>query len=206
MTLVTGNLIHILSQPSQVAEVRIAIQEDRPEGSGIALADKPKATYNRQTGEVSFDAIPGPAMLLLKWVGENTSKQFPMLIPENGPATLRQCLEAAGLATGWAQSALEHLAQEIAEGVARVGTAVQVGQWAQDARQAATEAQGHATSAGESATTAQGIATNLPATINADLDQKVPRGSRRGSVFRFRPQLQALLPLNGPSPMQPRQQ
>lgn len=137
MTLVSGELKLVTDAPDEVSQVWLRAPKERLHGTGMVTTGRDFEPV--VDGVVSFTALPGPVVMVLLANGIPTST-VKLLVPDKTNATLRECIEAAGLADDGTLSTLEALAIQVATDAARVGTALQVQTWATDAQQAAEQA------------------------------------------------------------------
>lgn len=117
MVSVTGSIKRVTNQPANIQEVWIRAPRGRIQNESY-VAELP-GVAKVSDGYVSFDALPGAALMVL------VSQSRPIgtvkiLVPDKPTASLRECIEAAGLADDGTLGALERLASDVAADLARV--------------------------------------------------------------------------------------
>ena len=160
MTLVQGELRLVTDTPAEVSQVWVQASEERLHGTGMVTTGR--ASEQVTNGVVSFDALPGAAVMVLL-VNGIPSTTVKLLIPNKANATLRECIEASWLADDGTLDALENLSLEVAEAVSHIGTLAQLGDIATQVRSDADRAELNAGLAGESLTATQGVASDIAA-------------------------------------------
>lgn len=138
MTLVQGELRLVTDTPAEVSQVWVQASEERLHGTGMVTTGR--ASEQVANGVVSFDALPGAAVMVLL-VNGIPSTTVKLLIPDKASATLRECIEAVGLADDGALSELEELALEVARIAAQIASADRLEVWASETASAAAQAQ-----------------------------------------------------------------
>lgn len=93
-----------------------------------------------KNGVVSFSALPGPLVMVLLSNGIPGST-VRLLVPDKANATLRECIEAVGLADDGELSELEELSLEVARVAAQIASADRLEVWASETASAAGQAQ-----------------------------------------------------------------
>lgn len=138
MTLVQGELKLVTDAPDEVSQVWIQAPKERMHGTGMITDGR--ASEQVKNGVVSFNALPGVAVmvLLVNGIPSLTKK---LLVPDKANATLRECIEAIGLADDGTLSALEELALEVARVAAQIASADRLESWASETASAAAQAQ-----------------------------------------------------------------
>lgn len=137
MTLVQGELRLVTDKPEAVSQVWLRAPKERLHGTGMVTTGRDfEPVIN---GIVSFTALPGPVVMVLLSNGIPTST-VKLLVPDKGNASLRECIEAAGLADDGALSALEELALETARTAAQIASADRLEVWATETANAAAQA------------------------------------------------------------------
>ena len=138
MTLVQGELRLVTDTPDEVSQVWVQAPKERLHGTGMVTTGR--ASEQVTNGAVSFNALPGAAVMVLL-VNGIPSLTVKLLIPNKANATLRECIEAVGLADDGALSELEELALEVARIAAQIASADQLETWASETALAAAQAQ-----------------------------------------------------------------
>ena len=138
MTLVQGELKLVTDAPDEVSQVWIQAPKERLHGTGMITDGR--ASEQVKNGVVSFNALPGVAVmvLLVNGIPSLTKK---LLVPDKANATLRECIEAVGLADDGTLSELEELALEVARVAAQIASADRLESWASETASAAAQAQ-----------------------------------------------------------------
>lgn len=93
MARVTGPLKTISDNASAVLEVNVRATRLRPSGSGLTTTESEPATWSQTTGQVTFTAEPGDAVITLVFPG--WEETIPIVVPEKTTATLREVAESA---------------------------------------------------------------------------------------------------------------
>ena len=138
MTLVQGELRLVTDTPAEVSQVWIQAPKERLHGTGMITDGR--ASEQVKNGVVSFNALPGVAVmvLLVNGIPSLTKK---LLVPDKANATLRECIEAVGLADAGELSELEELALEVSRIAAQIASADRLETWASETAAAAAQAQ-----------------------------------------------------------------
>lgn len=166
MPTVKGNLMFVSSRAAQVSEVWVRAPRVRTHVEGVVTTGNDR--FPVDGGEVSFTAVPGPAVLALISQGRAVDT-IPILVGDAGTQTLRQVVSAAKIADDATQREIEKLA---AQAVALVDSSVANAKKAQDgatraetaagnAKQSETNAEDAARRASKSATSANQTAVWL---------------------------------------------
>lgn len=137
MTLVSGELKLVTDKPEVVSQVWLRAPKERLHGTGMVTTGRDFEPVI--DGIVSFTALPGPVVMVLLANGIPGST-VRLLVPDKQSATLRECIEAAGLADDGTLSALEELALETARIAAQIASADQLETWATETARAAEQA------------------------------------------------------------------
>lgn len=157
MPTVKGNLMFVSSRAAQVSEVWVRAPKVRTHVEGVVTTGNDR--FPVDGGEVSFTAVPGPAVLALISQGRAVDT-IPILVGDASTQTLRQVVSAAKVADDATQREIEKLA---AQAVALVDSSVANAKKAQDGAQRAESAAGNASrsdnNARSAAKTAQDSAT-----------------------------------------------
>ena len=138
MTLVQGELRLVTDTPAEVSQVWVQASKERLHGTGMVTTGR--ASEQVTNGVVSFDALPGAAIMVLL-VNGIPSTTVKLLIPDKANATLRECIEAVGLADAGELDALEELALEVSRIAAQIASADRLETWASETASAAAQAQ-----------------------------------------------------------------
>lgn len=166
MPTVKGNLLFVSSRAAQVSEVWVRAPRVRTHVEGVVTTGNDR--FPVDGGEVSFTAVPGPAVLALISQGRAVDT-IPILVGDAATQTLRQVVSAAKIADDATQREIEKLA---AQAVALVDSSVSNAKKAQDgatraetaagnAKQSETNAEDAARRASKSATSANQTAVWL---------------------------------------------
>lgn len=166
MTLVQGELRLVTDTPDEVSQVWIQAPKERLHGTGMVTTGR--ASEQVTNGVVSFNALPGAAVMVLL-VNGIPSTTVKLLIPDKANATLRECIEAVGLADAGTLSELESLSLEVARIAAQIASADQLETWAGETASAAAQAQTSKDEANYAANRARGHESNAKQSeLNAD--------------------------------------
>ena len=157
MTLVQGELRLVTDTPAEVSQVWVQASEERLHGTGMVTTER--ASEQVTNGVVSFNALPGAAVMVLL-VNGIPSLTVKLLIPDKASATLRECIEAVGLADDGTLDALEELSLEVARVAAQIASAGQLETWASETASAAAQAQINKDEANVAANRASGYESN----------------------------------------------
>lgn len=171
MVQVSGPLKIMTDKPSRVSEVWVGSPRTRPHGGGLLVEERDKVTP--VGGVLSFTSVPGPVLLTLV-SGGRVVDSVKGIVPDKASATLAEVVRAVGLADAGTLTALEELALEVAADAARVGTAAQVGVWADQASGAASDAAEAASDASSAASTATTAANSTPGRVTTEINTQLP--------------------------------
>ena len=138
MPTVKGNLLFVSSRAAQVSEVWVRAPQVRTHMSGVVTTGNDR--FPVSGGEVSFTAVPGPAVLALISQGRAVDT-IPILVGDAGTQTLRQVVSAAKIADDATQREIEKLA---AQAVELVDSSTANARKAQDGASRAEKAAGNA--------------------------------------------------------------
>ena len=157
MPTVKGNLLFVSSRAAQVSEVWVRAPKVRTYVEGVVTTGNDR--FPVDGGEVTFTAVPGPAVLALISQGRAVDT-IPILVGDAATQTLRQVVSAAKVADDATKREIEKLA---AQAVELVDSSVANAKKAQDGATRAETAAGNAsradTNARSAARTAQDSAT-----------------------------------------------
>ena len=157
MPTIKGNLLFVSSRAAQVSEVWVRAPKVRTYVEGVVTTGNDR--FPVDGGEVSFTAVPGPAVLALISQGRAVDT-VPIVVGESDSQTLRQVVSAAKIADDATQREIEKLA---AQAIHLVDSSTENARKAQDGAQRAETAAGNAkqseTNAASSASGAKGSAT-----------------------------------------------
>lgn len=167
MPTVKGNLLFVSSRAAQVSEVWVRAPKVRTHAEGLVTTGNDR--FPVDGGEVSFTAVPGPAVLALISQGRAVDT-IPILVGDAGTQTLRQVVNAAKVADDATKSEIEKLA---AQAVGLVDSSIVNAKNAQDgatrAETAASNAKQAETNAASSASSAASSASKAATSVlNAD--------------------------------------
>ena len=138
MPTIKGNLLFVSSRAAQVSEVWVRAPRVRTHVEGVVTTGNDR--FPVDGGEVSFSAVPGPAVLALISQGRAVDT-IPILVGDAGTQTLRQVVSAAKVADDATQREIEKLAAQAVELVdSSVANAKKAQEGAQRAETAAGEA------------------------------------------------------------------
>lgn len=169
MVRITGSLRFVTDNPAQVSEVWVRAPRVRTHTSGVVTTGNDR--FPVDGGEVSFTAVPGPAVLALISQGRAVDT-IPILVGEAESQTLRQVVSAAMVADDTTKREIEKLAaqavelldsstanvQKAQDGATRAETAA--GTARQSEANAASSANGAKSSASAAASSASKAATS----------------------------------------------
>ena len=158
MPTIKGNLMFVSSRAAQVSEVWVRAPKVRTHVEGVVTTGNDR--FPVTGGEVTFTAVPGPAVLALISQGRAVDT-VPILVGEANTQTLRQVVSAAKVADDATKREIEKLA---ARAVELVDTSVANAKKAQDGATRAETAESNAkkseTNAASSASGARSSATS----------------------------------------------
>lgn len=112
MPTIKGNLLFVSSRAAQVSEVWVRAREVRTHAEGVVTTGNDR--FPVTGGEVSFTAVPGPAVLALISQGRAVDT-IPILVGDGAQQTLRQVVEAAEVADDATKREIEKLAAQVIE-------------------------------------------------------------------------------------------
>ena len=125
MTEVRGFLTTVATEPSKVTGVTIRAPKLRISSTGLTTPDPEPVQWDRDTGEVSFTAEPGSAVLVLQYLSRSESVQ--LSIPDLPTATLDQVADGIDREYPPAVvSAAQQARNEAVQAADRVGSAERV--------------------------------------------------------------------------------
>lgn len=142
MPTVSGNLLFVSSRAAQVSEVWLHAREMRTHTTGVVTTGNDR--FPVQDGEVSFTALPGPAVLALISQGRAVDT-IPIVVGESDEQYLRNVVRAAQVVDEAASREIERLSAEMMEAL-------------DSAREHDESASGHAGAASSSAAEAKEFA------------------------------------------------
>lgn len=164
MPTIKGNLLFVSSRAAQVSEVWVRAPRVRTHDSGVVTTGNDR--FPVTGGEVSFTAVPGPAVLALISQGRAVDT-IPVIVGEGESQSLQNVVRAAQVVDDSTQREIERLSAEMMDalGAARAeaesasGFATQAGvsagEAAESASDAAESASGAATSESAAARSAE---------------------------------------------------
>ena len=112
MPTVKGNLWFVSSRAAQVSEVWVRAPRVRTYAEDVVTTGNDH--FPVINGEVSFTAVPGPAVLALISQGRAVDT-IPILVGDGAEQTLRQVVEAAEVADDTTKREIEKLAAQAVE-------------------------------------------------------------------------------------------
>lgn len=112
MPTIKGNLLFVSSRAAQVSEVWVRAPRVRTHVEGVVTTGNDR--FPVDGGEVTFTAVPGPAVLALISQGRAVDT-IPILVGDAGTQTLRQVVSAAKIADDATQREIEKLAAQAVE-------------------------------------------------------------------------------------------
>lgn len=112
MVRITGSLRFVTDNPAQVSEVWVRAPRVRTHTGGVVTTGNDR--FPVDGGEVSFTAVPGPAVLALISQGRAVDT-IPILVGDGAKQTLRQVVSAAEVADDATQREIEKLAAQAVE-------------------------------------------------------------------------------------------
>ncbi|WP_411701958.1 hypothetical protein ACLI1R_000697 [Corynebacterium sp. LaCa97] len=142
MPTVSGNLVFVSSRAAQVSEVWLHAREVRTHTAGVVTTGNDR--FPVEDGEVTFTALPGPAVLALISQGRAVDT-IPIVVGESEAQSLRNVVRAAQVVDEAASREIERLSAEMMEAL-------------DSAREEASAAQGYASTAQEQASAASSSA------------------------------------------------
>ena len=159
-TTVKGNLLFVSSRAAQVSEVWVRAPKVRTHVEGVVTTGNDR--FPVDGGEVTFTAVPGPAVLALISQGRAVDT-IPILVGDGATQTLRQVVSAAKVADDATQREIEKLA---AQAVELVDSSVTNAKKAQDGASRAETAAGNAKQSETNAEDAARRASNSASSAN----------------------------------------
>lgn len=132
MPTVSGSLLFVSSRAAQVSEVWLHAREVRTHDRGVVTTGNDR--FPVQDGQVEFTCLPGPAVLALISQGRAVDT-IPIVVGESDQQSLRNVVRAAQVVDEATSREIERLSAEMMEAL-------------DSAREEATAAQGHASTAG----------------------------------------------------------
>ena len=162
MPTISGNLLFVSSRAAQVSEVWLHAREVRTHTTGVVTTGNDR--FPVQDGEVSFTALPGPAVLALISQGRAVDT-IPIVVGESEAQSLRNVVRGAQGVDDSTQREIERLSAEMMEALdsARGEATAAQGH--------AKTAEGHATKAGEQVVLARGQAEAASASADTAREQ-----------------------------------
>lgn len=157
MPTIKGNLLFVSSRAAQVSEVWVRAPKVRTHVEGVVTTGNDR--FPVSGGEVTFTAVPGPAVLALISQGRAVDT-IPILVGDASTQTLRQVVSAAKIADDATQREIEKLAAQAVELVdSSTANAKKAQDGATRAETAASKAKRSESSASSSATAAKSSAS-----------------------------------------------
>lgn len=138
MPTVEGNLLFVSSRAAQVSEVWVRAPKVRTYVEGVVTTGNDR--FPVDGGEVTFTAVPGPAVLALISQGRAVDT-IPILVGDAATQTLRQVVSAAKIADDATKREIEKLA---AQAIHLVDSSTENARKAQDGASRAETAAGNA--------------------------------------------------------------
>lgn len=160
MPTIKGNLLFVSSRAAQVSEVWVRAPRVRTHVEGVVTTGNDR--FPVDGGEVTFTAVPGPAVLALISQGRAVDT-IPILVGDAATQTLRQVVSAAKIADDATQREIEKLA---AQAVELVDSSVANAKKAQDGATRAETAAGNAKQSETNAEDAARRASNSATSAN----------------------------------------
>ncbi|WP_257183436.1 collagen-like protein [Corynebacterium cystitidis] len=117
MALVSGPISLVTGKPAEDVQVYVRARESRPQSEGMVVDFMVAVTVS--DGIVSFEAVPGPAVLNVVHAGVH-QVAVPLLVPDSESAMLEYCIRAAEVAGQATKSEIEKLAAEVAASAADI--------------------------------------------------------------------------------------
>lgn len=142
MATVSGSLLFVSSRAAHVSEVWLHAREVRTHAGGVVTTGNDRFPVN--DGEVTFTALPGPAVLALISQGRAVDT-IPIVVGEGDEQSLRHVVRAGQVVDEASAREIERLSAEMMAAL-------------DSARGQAEAARGHASTAGEQASVARGQA------------------------------------------------
>ena len=162
MPSVSGSLKYVSSRAAQVSEVWVRAPKVRTYVEGVVTTGNDR--FPVDGGEVTFTAVPGPAVLALISQGRAVDT-IPILVGDASTQTLRQVVSAAKVADDATQREIEKLA---AQAVELIDASVENARKAQDGATRAETAAGNAQrSEASSASSASGAKSSASAAASS---------------------------------------
>ncbi|WP_306594155.1 hypothetical protein [Corynebacterium striatum] len=150
MPVVSGSLVFVTSRPSAVSEVWVRARDVRTSAQGVVVESNDRVPVT--DGSVSFEVLPGPAVLTLVEAGRPVDT-IPIVVSDAPEQSLMDVVDAALIVDESQASVIESLAaQVVADAHAAAASAAE----AKDSRDAAAGlAEAAAGSAGTAGTAAE---------------------------------------------------
>lgn len=162
MPTISGNLLFVSSRAAQVSEVWLHAREVRTHDSGVVTTGNDRFPVDE--GEVSFTALPGPAVLALISQGRAVDT-IPIVVGESDEQSLRNVVRAAQVVDDSTQREIERLSAEMMEALDSARGE------AKAAEGHASTAEGHANAAQEQVSAARGQAEAAAASADTAREQ-----------------------------------
>ena len=155
MPTVSGDLLFVSSRAAQVSEVWVRAPRVRTHDSGVVTTGNDR--FPVTSGEVSFTAVPGPAVLALISQGRAVDT-IPIVVGEGESQSLQNVVRAAQVVDESTQREIERLSAEMMDTLGAARTEAESA--SSFATQAGVSAGEAAESASEAAESASGAATS----------------------------------------------
>ncbi|HCG2974039.1 TPA: hypothetical protein NJV02_002212, partial [Corynebacterium striatum] len=148
MPTISGSLVFVTSRPSAVSEVWVRARDVRTSAQGVVVESNDRIPV--VGGEVSFEVLPGPAVLTLVEAGRPV-ETIPIVVGDAESQSLADVVDAALIVDESTQSVIESLAaQVVADAHAAAQSASVADVSAKAAKASQDEAAGSASSAKQS--------------------------------------------------------
>ena len=119
MTIVTGKLTRVTSEPSAVTQVWVRAADDRVAGADVVLSERGLVPVNN--GTVTMNLQPGLAVMVLV-ENQRATKSIPLFVAKSGTQTLGNAVKQAQSLEGRDASELQQLMEQISAQVASVAS------------------------------------------------------------------------------------
>ena len=158
MPVVSGSLVFVTSRPSAVSEVWVRARDVRTSAQGVVVESNDRVPVT--DGSVSFEVLPGPAVLTLVEAGRPVDT-IPIVVGDAPEQSLMDVVDAALIVDESQASVIESLAAQVVADAHAAYTAAAAAKFSEEA------AAGSADSAADFAATAGKAEANAVASKNA---------------------------------------
>ena len=152
MPVVSGSLVFVTSRPSAVSEVWVRARDVRTSVQGVVVESNDRIPV--ANGAVSFEVLPGPAVLTLVEAGRPVDT-IPIVVGDASEQSLMDVVDAALIVDESQASVIESLAAQVVADAHAAAAAAAEAKESQVASSSASAAEGSASAADVSAKAAK---------------------------------------------------